>query len=223
MDTTTKTEVKTIVTERNGIKTELTYGGVFCTNVKASIFHEEISSAELRQNIEITTYLPKRRSGNNFNDTLFSNEELGIEETPAVIPSERVTFIDVPKGITPNQVNAMLQSKEEFSKVTLYRIYANHPHQILNDVEKAVIAAGKNTVEALTEKFIARYSKKHKDEDKRGKIAIQNNKPFYSRTCFSLEHKDDIDLRTSDPKDVTLHPKMIEELQKKPQSELNPV
>jgi hypothetical protein len=196
--------------KENGITFK--YGAVYCTEVQNGTYHPETDRAQLRQEVEVTSLFSKRTAQNDLNVALFSNKELGIEETPQTYISERVAFVDVPKGSTVHDINEYLK-QEKLKNLTLYIIRSNHP--ILTNIEKAVLAAGKtnNTVETLSEKQIARYSKKHANEEKRNQIMLKNGKPFYSRTCVSTVRKADEDMRTEDPNDVTLHPVMAQELQ----------
>jgi hypothetical protein len=173
-------------------------GTIVCTQVKENPYNEKVDSAEIRQIIE-------NSRSNNLNDSLFSNEELGIQNS---FVTTKLTFIDVPKGSEANQITNVLQ-KAQKKGACLYTIKADHPEQILTEVEKFYVKEGKNTVESLTRKYINRYPKTHALA---GQIVLNNGKPSYRRCCFSLTPKSDIDLRSKDKTDITLHPDMREEL-----------
>jgi hypothetical protein len=152
-----------------------TFSKLTCTGVSAHAFKPELDSAELRQTV--TTSYPTRTTNS---EGLFSDEEYNLESQD--FTSERVCWIDVPKGTTPEQVQTRI---DKLPNAKIKRILSMRP--ILSDNQKAAIAKGITTLDKI------KASQTVSDEN--GEIVLWNGNPQYKKLQPSWSGEEDVDLR----------------------------
>lgn len=148
---------------------------IVVASVGAHQFKPELDSAELR--VVVTTSYPTRQTNS---DGLFTTEEYGLESQD--FESNRVCWIDVPKGTTIAQVQAKIDA---LPNARIQRILSMKA--ILGDNQIAAIEKGITTLDVIEE------SQKVRDEE--GNVVEFNGKEFYKKLQFSAHGKADIDMR----------------------------
>lgn len=178
----------TQVVER--IRKEISKDGLAVSRVYKSDYQKEGTlTAELRQTVTTKSYYPSKSVANNMQDNIFGQADFGFEEQEYVNNEKRVAWIDVPEGMSAEQVTAKLAS---FPEATLYRVLSNHP--ILTDSQVYAINAGLTSKDAFAESQIVRFPEGNENA---GKLALDSNgKPQYRAVFFSNAAKDDQDMRT---------------------------
>lgn len=167
-------------------------------------------TAELKQVVTTKSYYPSKSVSNNMQDNVFGQADFGFEEQEYTNNETRVAWIDVPEGTTPEAVAERLA---KFPEATLYRFLSNHP--ILTDNQVYGIQAGLTTKAVIAESQIVRYPENEEtvQAGTAGKIALDSNgKPQYRQVFFASSAKEDIDKRTSEPKDFYASPMIMQEL-----------
>lgn len=183
----------------SAIRTEKSTSEIGVDEIFKSDFQKEgTMSAQLRQSVTIDAYYPTKKTTNSLHDNLFTTEEFGFSEQKYTSVENRVCWMDVPTGTTIEQVISRIKSNP---KSCLYKILSNKP--ILTDNQEYAVAQGQRTYDEFASTQVVRYPKDTtigEGEDARdvsGQIVLDTNgKVQYRRVFFSVNGKDDIDLRT---------------------------
>lgn len=182
------------------------YGKIKVDSIGDS-FKDGLQQAQLRQ--VVVRELPKARTGNSIKDSLFSTEELGIENN--VYEEVRVAWQEVKKGITKEEVQAKVNS---FPNAKLRRFLASSP--ILSDDQELVIKNGLTgaALESFNEKynipagtvwdnehvkhFVNNIASRQVVKDTiTNEIVMFNGKYQFRRIELSVEGLEDLDARTT--------------------------
>lgn len=187
-------ETKTV---DNRIRKEVSKGGLDVSRVYSSEYQKEgTETAELRQTVTTKSYYPTKSIANNRQDNVFGMQDFGFEEQEFVNVENRVTWIDVPKGTTAEQVKAKLAAHPEAG---LYRVLANKP--ILTDNQEYAIKTGLASYDQFANSQVVRYPE-NAEGGNGGKIAPDTNgKPQYRAIFFKVDAPQDIDMRTAETED----------------------
>jgi hypothetical protein len=119
----------------------------------------------------------------------------------------RVAFITVP--VDETLVNMRKQLTKN-SNCCIYKVLSNHP--ILSPIQEDVIKKGWKTLDDYADKQVVRFN--IGEYNAQGKLVLDfNSKPQYRTANFSLQFKEDIDIRTSDPNDYYASPVIRFELE----------
>lgn len=182
------------------------YGKITVDSIGDS-FKDGLQQAQLRQ--VVIRELPKARTGNSIKDSLFSTEELGIENN--VYEEVRVAWTDVKEGMSITEVEAKIAT---FPNAKLRRFLASSP--ILSDDQELVMRNG--LTGAALESFNAKYdipagtvwdsehikhfvnniaSRQVVRETDTQTIVMFNGKPQFRRIELSVEGLEDLDARTT--------------------------
>lgn len=148
---------------------------------------EKFEQAQIRQKVK-TTY-DSAKVSNSHQDSLFTNDELGIEGLD--FEQNRVAFITVEKGTTKEQVEARLA---KYPKARIYRSLSLNP--ILTDNDKAAQDAGLKTNAGLS--IFDSKKEKQRIKDPNGVFVDFKGMPQYGANFFSKEGKEDIDTREAE-------------------------
>lgn len=170
---------------KNQIKKE--YGEITVDSVGPNQYKNHVDQAQIRQVVK-TTY-PGKRVGNSNSDVLFSSEEYNLPDGQ-VYESVRVTWIDIPKGATKEQVIAKLAT---LGDACIRRIISNNVMDVLTEEQKNAIVRGLRTIEDFKESFMV----------KDGNGNTLEGTPQYRQNFFSATGEDDTDLRTAVPTTAT--------------------
>lgn len=157
-----------------------TFSAISVDEVKPHAYKDQVDSAQLRQ--VVTTTYPSMSVGNSLSDSLFEIDEFGL---PAGQSYEaiRVTWLDVPKGTTKEQVESLLQN---LPNARIYATYSNNLEDVMTAQQKAAVEQGLQTIEFFEDKLRIRDSKGNE----------LPGVPQYRQYGFSKTAKADIDLRT---------------------------
>lgn len=179
---------------KNVVKSAITVDKISATdNQKAGTL-----TAQLRQIVTINANYPSKRVGNEKQDSLFGTAEFGFATKDYSSVENRVAFMHVPVGTTPEVVLAKLAQAPQ---ACLYRELSNRP--IITEDQNYSITVGQNTLDSFANTQVVRYPDSPTvAENLRGKIILDNNgKVQYRRVYFSATPKEDVDGRTSDLND----------------------
>lgn len=175
--------------------------------IKVSDFQKEGSkTAQLRQTITTHSFYNAKQATNSLTDSIFDNKEFGYEEKEFIGTENRVAFLNVPEGVTPEEIAKRLAANP---KARIYKILSNHP--ILTQSQAYAISQGLRTKDSLANSQAVRYGEGAAPE-LAGKLVLKDGKPQYRATFFSAEGKADIDLRTADPADFYITPEIHMEM-----------
>lgn len=181
----------------NRIRKEVSKNQLSVSRVyKADYQKEGTQTAELKQVVTTTSYYPTKVVENSLQDNVFSAEEFGFSEKPYVNDETRVAWIDVPEGMSMDQVKQKIAS---VAGASLYRVLSNKP--IIADTEQYAIDSPDLdvTLDTFAERQAVRYPAGSEDA---GKLALDaNGKIQYRRIAFSKNSAADQDERTLDPAD----------------------
>lgn len=184
---------------------------------------EGTQTAELKQVVETITSYPSSNVRNDMQDNPFANNDFGFEKKDFQNTRTDVAWIDVPKGVTLEQV----QAKVAVEGSTLYRVLSNRPilhsgqQNYINRIKTEV--SGKTEeekslevtimIDKIAERQLVRYS--DQDAERAGQLILDGfGKPQYKATFFSSKNKIDEDLRNSDPSDFYASESVKAELNK---------
>lgn len=193
---------------------EVSYGPIRVTDIREHSFRNDCDQAELRQTV--ITHYPSARFHSSNIDPLFTLSEFSAQETTDY-ESERVIWINVPKGVTQQDLEDRL---EKYPEATIYRILSHDVEQVLS---KEQLFAMKS--DAFPNATINSFKKSHCimfPNEKTGMrcpvssdggwhpesvklnmngriVEIINDEQFqYRSRGFSFEDQEDIDLRKPD-------------------------
>lgn len=151
---------------------------------------EGTMTAQLRQTVKTDTFYPSKQVSNSHQDNPFSLEEFGFSETKYENQEQRVAWLDIPQGLSVEDVLGRIPAE-----ACLYKILSNRP--ILTDSQNYAIEQELRTLDNFADSQIVRYGENH---EKAGQIVPDaNGKPQYRAVFFSSTAKEDIDLRDADP------------------------
>jgi hypothetical protein len=196
-------EQATTTASRNEIIVERFPGPITVDHVRKGQFDKPgTMQAQLRQQVLTKSHYPTATISNDMSDNLFDAAEFSTLGRRTFERTEnRVTWMTVPEGTTPEQVEAKLQA---FPKAIIYKVMSNHP--ILTDNQKAGMAAGLRSMDQYADSQIVRYGDGATDEetgeDLSGMLILdQVGKPQYKCNFLSKNGKADEDRRTKDTED----------------------
>lgn len=164
-------------------------------------------TAELKQTVVTKTHYPAQVVVDSLQDNIFDTSAFGFEEKLFENSETRVAWIDVPENIKMEDVVAKLAS---FKGACLYKILSNRP--IISDRQQHAIDSPdiEATLDTFANSQAARYGADHEDA---GKLVLdKNGKIQYRGVYFSVEEKEDQDLRTLDVADFYASPELTAEL-----------
>lgn len=156
------------------------FGKIKVDEVKSHTYKESIDSAQIRQ--EVITRYPSMSVGNSLSESLFGIDEYGLEPGQEY-KATRVTWLDVPKGTTAEQVEALLAANPN---ACIYGVYSNKVEDVMTDQQKAAVAQEIQTLEFFEDKLRIRDNNGNELE----------GPAQYRQYGFSKTQKADIDLRT---------------------------
>lgn len=143
-----------------------------------------VHQAQIRQ--VVSTEYPGARVGNSLSDNLFATEDFNLPST--TYDSTRVTWIPVPEGTTPEQVEKLLAANPE---ATIYGIYSNNVKDVMTDEQKYSVSSGQRDLAFFEDKLRIKDGEGNEldGHDEEGKAQ-------YRQYGFSKTFKEDIDHRT---------------------------
>lgn len=194
--------------ENSRIRKEVSKSAISVTRVYKSDYQKDDTlTAELKQTVTTNSFYPSKSVANSLQDNIFSMSDFGFEEQKYENKEVRVAWIDVPVGMTVEQVQAKLNATEG---ATLYRVLSNKP--IISDTEQYAIDNPELDVDldAFANRQAVRFPNGHESE---GELATDaNGKVQYRRIAFSTQGADDQDTRTEEPSDFYASPELEAEL-----------
>lgn len=182
-------------------------GAITVDEIKDSI--KGGKEAQIRQ--VFTKSYPKMRTSNEFKDSLFSDEELGIEADDYT--EERVTWIPVGKTHKVEDVKAALAKNAES---VIYKVLSNNP--IVSSDQQRVLDNGltgdafdnflstnglnksewdEECSKILYDKIASRQLVVYAEGEQEGQPILYNGKEQYREVFFSKTARPDMDLRTT--------------------------
>lgn len=184
-------------------------GTITLDNIKPSPFKPAFDVAQIRQIYSVLSKYPSAKVESNMNQGLFSKEEFGLTTQDFNATENRVAWILVPKGTTPDAFIAKLAALPES---TIYKVLHNEP--VLDDNQLAGVAQGFTTVDIIADKQAVRYQATTENDAKglTGKLILDKaGKVQYRRTFFWRTPHPDIDARGT--KEAYLTPNIKAELE----------
>lgn len=160
---------------------------VTCTSVKKGQYQDDNQlTAELRQKVKTISIYPGIQTENDMQQNVFSASEFNATPKEYVNEEMRVAWIDVPAGVSVDDVQAKIPAD-----ASLYRVLSNAP--ILTSGHRNAIDRGLVTLDKIADAQVLRYPEGH---EKAGKIILdQTGRVQYRKIFFWASKKEDIDLR----------------------------
>ena len=190
---------------QNSIYTTADRNPITCTEIKTSL-KEGTMQAMLKQQVTTVSHYPTKSVSNSKSSALFSMSDFGFAEQEFTNVSNRVAFVAIPMGLTPEEVLAVLPKE-----ACIYVEKSNHP--ILTDEQKYAIQSGQRTLDQFADVQVVRYPKDHEDASKAGKVVLDKNGKVQYRQCYYFATtKEDIDNRNSIVGDMYVSPAINAEL-----------
>lgn len=190
------------------IRKEVSKSPISVSRVYTSDYQKEGTlTAELKQTVTTKSFYPSKSVANSLQDNIFSMADFKFEEQEYTNNEVRVAWIDVPVGMTVEQVTAKLQTNPNAG---LYRILSNKP--IISDTEQYAIDSAELEVnlDTFANRQAVRFPNGHPQE---GELAFDTNgKIQYRRVAFSVAGIEDKDIRTSEPSDFYASPELEAEI-----------
>ena len=124
-----------------------TFGAITVDSVSASQYKSHCDQAQIRQTV--TTTYPSKQVGNSESSLLFSTAEFKIEPGKTYT-STRVTWVDVPKGTTKEQVEERLKAAQ-FGRIQ--RKISLKVEDVMTDQQKYAVASGIRTLADFKEQL----------------------------------------------------------------------
>lgn len=172
----------------NGVKTK--FGKITVDKVEENSYKAGIYQAQLRQ--VVTTVYPGKRVGNSESDSLFELDSFDIPEGKEYT-SERICWIDVPKGTTKTKVETLLKS---LPKARIWRKISNDVMDVLTEEQKSAIESGITTLEDMQNSKVVR--------DENGDVVDNGDGPIYRQNFFSKDGlRADVDKRVNAKTPIT--------------------
>lgn len=161
-------------------------------------------SVQLRQVVHTHVVYPATRYENNLQDNIFSAADFKSYGKEFTYKEERVAFIDVPEGLTLEQVQAKITQAEKENGACIYKITSSKP--IVTEGQEYQMKQPGAT------KTMADYANSQVVQDGNGNLIIRGDKVVFRRTFFWSTKKDDVNLITEDPRDTYHTPEIIEKI-----------
>lgn len=189
---------------REAIKTPLSVSRVF----KGDFQKDGTVTAEIKQTVDTISHYPSQVVVDSLQDNIFSTADFKFQEKKFENKETRVAWIDVPIGLTEDQVKEKLAS---YTKANLYRILSNRP--ILSDRQEHAInnpELPNVTMDTFANSQAVRYPENHESA---GALALdKNGKIQYRGIFFASQGSEDVDLRTAALEDFYASPELMAEL-----------
>jgi len=168
-------------------------------SLKPHLRNEKKQQAQIRNKVE-STY-PEAGVGNSLNDSIFGDEDFGFGEGET-FTENRVAWMDVPVGLTVEQVQEKLNS---FPHARIYRVMSLKP--ILTDEQKRAMTTGISEYvdsDSVVHKCDMEYYKRQQmvPTPETAKLPREQRQPLlykgytqYRITAFNKDGQSDIDHR----------------------------
>jgi hypothetical protein len=152
-------------------------------------------TALLRQVNEVTSIYPNIRVGNSKTKTsLFTQDDFDVENKEYTNKDNRTAFLNVPDGVTAEQLQSMLPET-----CCIYKILSCHVKDVLT--QEQIDAANNPDLEATWESFADKKAVRYgKDHELEGELILHNGHPQYKATYYADEYTDDEDHRDNEDK-----------------------
>lgn len=124
-----------------------TFGAITVDSVSASQYKSHCDQAQIRQTV--TTTYPSKQVGNSESSLLFSTAEFKIEPGKTYT-STRVTWVDVPKGTTKEQVEERLKAAQ-FGRIQ--RKISLKVEDVMTEQQKYAVSSGIRTLADFQEQL----------------------------------------------------------------------
>ena len=189
----------------NSIRKTVEKSAISVDKVYTSNFQKEgTQSAQLRQVITTTAYYPSKQIESNMQDNPFSMSDFNFQEDDYVTSENRVAFIDVPPGVSADDVLAKLPLDS-----CIYRVLSNYPI-ITSNQQYAIDTMPNVSLDQFANSQVVRYPKNHA---KAGQLVKDSyNKVQYRALFYSNVPKEDQDNRNSNPEEFYASPEIKAEL-----------
>lgn len=177
---------------------------------KADYQKEGTLTAQIRQTVTTKSFYPSKKTSNNLQANIFSNEDFGFEEQEFTSTEERVAWLPVPANAKQADIVAKLKAASA-KGACIYRVLSNTP--ILSEDQKYAISQGLRTMDDFANSQVVRYPDgTTKDEvDVSGQIVLDKaGHVQYRRTFFWNSPMTDQDAR--DENDVYVSAELEAEL-----------
>jgi hypothetical protein len=175
---------------------EKSYNAITVSEVVENTYKPDRDQAELRQ--VITKTYASGRSNNSLVSGLFDEADFGFEDG-ATHEETRVTWVDVPKGTTKEQMGALLAKNPT---ACIYKTLSSEP--ILSKEQKAAIEAGLTDLATIADRQRVCHGDTLADgtpNPEAGNPIIHKESGAEQYKClyFWKEAKEDIDIRRTEP------------------------
>lgn len=178
---------------------------------KADYQKEGTLTAQIRQTVTTKSFYPSKKTSNNLQANIFSNEDFGFEEQEFTSTEERVAWLPVPANAKQAEVAKKLAAASA-KGACIYRVLSNVP--ILSEDQKYAISQSLRTMDDFANSQVVRYPEGTKDKDDNdisGQIVLDKaGNVQYRRTFFWNTPMDDQDAR--DANDVYISAELEAEL-----------
>ena len=172
----------------NAVRKEVTISAITVDKVYKGDFQKEgTMSAQIRQEVTTVSFYPSKQVSSSLADNPFKTTEFGFEETDHSNTEKRVAWIDVPAGVSADDVLAKIPVD-----ANLYRIMSNRP--ILSNHQAYSIEAGQKTLDDYANSQVVRFGEGSENAGQLIKDA--NGKPQYRQVFYSNTTKADVEMRT---------------------------
>jgi len=183
--------------KNNGIVKHVTRVGITVDDIYKSDFQKKNTlTCQVRQVVTIAATYPSAKIANEFQGNLFKIEEFaGMDSETHTSTQNRVAWLNIPTNMKKEDVEAAIVLQPA---ACIYSITSSQP--IISVDQQYGIEKGFTTKNTIAIRQILRYPEGHETA---GEIVLDSNgKPQYRENFFWENHKEDIDLRTSDPVDT---------------------
>jgi len=170
------------------VRREVSATAITIDKVYAGAYQKEGTiTAQLRQAVTTTAFYPSKQITNSLQENPFQMTDFGFEEKEFANTENRVAWIDVPVGVTSDDVLGRIAET-----ACLYRIMSNRP--ILSDNQVYSIEVGLKTMDDYADSQVVKFGNGHENA---GQIILDTNgKPQYRAIFYSNTAKADVEMRT---------------------------
>lgn len=154
-------------------------------------------TAELKQEVIITTYYPKTKIKNSLQDNIFTESDFKTEETSYERIEIRQAWLTVPKGTSVTEMEFKLL---DHKKARIYKILSNYPIVTKEEEDMLTQESPLITRDILAERQVVRHG--DSSDTPHELILDKYGKLQYRRLCFSLKPLPDKDLRNNTANDM---------------------
>ncbi len=192
--------------DASGITKNTSKSAISINSIKATQYQKDgTETAELKQVLTTVATYPSKRVGSEMSPSMFAMSDFGFEGESYTTTETRIGWIDVPVGISPEDV----LKKIEENKGVLYKVLSNRP--IITSNQKYAIANGQRTLADFANRQVVRFPKEHATTPNQI-IKDKNGKVQYKAVFFYPGEQPDMDLRTPELDDVFVSPEIQAEL-----------